>query len=30
MEAYNIAPELFEAVTNKLTQGIESDNEDVK
>ena len=30
MEAYNIEPELYEAVTNKLTEGIESENEEMK
>ena len=30
MEAYNLAPELFEAVTTKLTEGPECENEEVK
>ena len=30
MEAYNLAPELYEAVTTRLTEGSENENEEVK
>ena len=30
MEAYNIKPELFEGVTNKLIEGFECESEEMK